>query len=82
MRSTLYNGYKVNLIESEQDIKEMLSRFNPKVKCGIDTETSSLDYTEVQLAGVCISGGASYSLSDYQGYYIPVGHIIQQNYPE
>lgn len=78
MKTTLYNGYKVNLVETVDDIDSMLFRFSDKVQCGVDTETNSLDYNLVKMAGLCLSGGPSYSREDYQGYYLPVRHTLEQ----
>lgn len=82
MLTSLYNGYKVNLVQTLDDFNLMKSRLNPDVIVGLDSETSGLDYNNDSVAGWCISLGTSYSMSDYQGYYIPVDHYNYQNFPK
>lgn len=79
MKTSNYNGYKVNLVESMEDLNLMKSRINPLVMIGLDTETTGLDFNNDYVVGVCISCGPNYSINDYQGYYIPVRHIMYQN---
>ncbi len=77
MQTSFYNGYKVNLIESLEDLEIMKSRFSKDVNVGLDTETEGLDYNHHSVVGYCVSGGKSYTKADYQGYYIPIRHTIE-----
>lgn len=79
MITEVFNKYRLNLVENEDDIRAMLEAFKPEVAVGIDTETSGLDYTKCETAGYCFSGGSSYTPDGYQGYYIPVRHT---DYPD
>ena len=81
MKTGIYNGYKVNLIESIGELDSVLESFNPKITCGGDTETQGLDYYEHRMVGFCMSGGKSMSKNDYAGFYIPVRHISGINLP-
>ena len=81
MKTDIYNGYKVNLIESIEELDAVLKTFNPKVLCGGDTETQGLDYNYHRMVGFCMSGGKSYSKEDYAGSYIPVRHNTGNNLP-
>lgn len=74
-----FNGYKVRLVESIEDLKFMVSQINPKIKIGIDTETNGLTYQKDSVAGICISCGKTLSTKDYVGYYIPLRHIDYEN---
>lgn len=79
MKDATFNGYKVHLIESVSDIDSMLSSFSPKVMCGIDTETSGLEFKEEQVAGICLSGGSDYTTNGYRGFYLPIRHVAYTN---
>jgi len=74
MLTSLYNNYKVNLVENLEDLELMHSRFNDKAPIGIDTETEGLDYVNHSVVGVCISCGSSFATTSYEGYYIPIRH--------
>lgn len=69
-----YNGYNVYLIQSVQEMFSLKEKFNLKVKVGLDTETTGLDYDKDKVVGVCVSGGKSYTHNEYSGYYIPIRH--------
>jgi len=76
MRSSLFNGYSVNLVESEADflfLKDLVER--SKTMIGVDTETTGLSYVLDKIVGCCISVGLSYSKTDYSGYYLPIRHV-------
>lgn len=77
-----YNGYKVFLVETSDDIKFVKSLMNDKVKTGLDTETHSLTYRKGEIVGVCMSAGKSYSKNDYCGFYLPIRHMFGKNLPE
>lgn len=79
MKDATFNGYKVHLIESVSDIDSMLASFSPKVMCGIDTETSGLEFKEEQVAGICLSGGSDYTTNGYRGFYLPIRHVAYTN---
>lgn len=81
MRDTKFNGYTVCLIESVEEIQSLKSLFSPKVMCGVDTETKSLEYKENQVVGVCLSGGSDYTVQGYRGYYLPIRHVSYNNLP-
>lgn len=81
MKETKFNGYTVCLIESIEEIQSLKSLFSPKVMCGVDTETKSLEYKEDQVVGVCLSGGSDYTVQGYRGYYLPIRHVSYNNLP-
>lgn len=75
MRTTTFNGYQVNLVETLEDIEVFKSRRSRAV--GVDTETTGLDFTKDYIVGVCLSCG-----NPHQGYYFPIRHnITQYNLP-
>ena len=71
-----YNGYRVGLVQTVDDLMWVRELFasHPKIIVGCDTETTGLDYINDHIVGVCLSGGRSYSKSDYCGFYLPVRH--------
>lgn len=81
MLTNCFNGYPIHLIESVEELYSAVAQFDPKVFVGIDTETHSLTYAPGQVVGICLSGGSSYSTSDYHGYYIPLRHREYNNLP-
>lgn len=81
MKTSLFNNYKVNLIESLEDIEIMKSQFSKDIMVGCDTETTGLSYLTDKIVGYCFSTGKSYSVNDYQGYYLPVRHLNYNNLP-
>lgn len=81
MKTSLFNNYKVNLVESLEDIEIMKSQFSKDIMVGCDTETTGLSYLTDKIVGYCFSTGKSYSVNDYQGYYLPVRHLNYNNLP-
>lgn len=81
MKTALFNGYKVNLVENMTDIEVLKRNLNPRLKVGIDTETTGLSYKDDKIVGVCISTGQTYSKDNYQGYYLPIRHVVGNNLP-
>jgi DNA polymerase-1 len=79
MQTALFNGYKVNLIETEEELDNLVIYSETGV--GVDTETSGLVYEKDVITGICLSTGPSYSTEDYQGYYLPVRHNNWKNLP-
>ena len=79
MLTALFNGYKVNLVETTEDLKEVKTRLNKKIMVGIDTETRGLTYEKGMIVGGCFSCGSDYSKENYQGYYIPLRHSVGVN---
>lgn len=79
MREGTFNGYKVHLVESVEELNGLRELFDRRIMVGIDTETKGLEYKEEQVVGVCVSGGKSYGKEDYRGYYIPVRHFSYDN---
>lgn len=74
MLTSLYNNYKVHLVENLVDLAEMYKKFDKSTAIGIDTETEGLDFVNHSVVGVCISCGKGYSPAGYEGYYIPIRH--------
>lgn len=74
MLTTIWNDYRVNLVQSVDELREVLRSFSKDVMVGVDTETTGLDMRKCHTVGYCISGGPSYDTKSYQGYYIPVRH--------
>ena len=46
MKSAIFNGYTVKLVESLQDIEEIKGNLDKRVMVGVDTETTGLSYAE------------------------------------
>lgn len=57
------------LVLSEQGLYTVVDRLNQAEQIVIDTETTSLDVMSAELVGI------SLAVNGEQGYYIPVGHI-------
>lgn len=76
-----YNGYKVRLVENEDDLRYLAHVIgkNPKIMVGVDSETESLEYKPECVAGWCLAAGKSYSKQDYAGYYLPIRHYDYDN---
>lgn len=72
----MYNGYRVGLVQTIDDLTSVRRLFEayPKTIVGGDTETTGLCYLNDHVVGVCLSGGRSYSKSDYCGFYLPIRH--------
>lgn len=79
MKKALYNGYKLYLIETVDELKYIRNTLHPKVAVGIDTETTGLDYNSDRIVGICISCGKSYNQADYRGFYLPLRHSNYKN---
>jgi DNA polymerase-1 len=79
MQTSLFNNYKVNLIETEEELDALI--LYKETSIGLDTETTGLIYGEDKIVGVCFSTGPNYSTEDYQGYYLPVRHNNWENLP-
>lgn len=82
MKTSLYNGYKVNLIETLDDIEEFKKHLHSNILVGVDTETHGLTYAPKQIVGYCFSTGENYSPNSYQGYYFPIRHLFGNNLDE
>lgn len=70
-----FNGYKIGLVQTAEDVAFFRSQLRPHVMCGCDTETTGLSYLRDEVVGVCMSTGLSYSKADYRGYYFPIRHL-------
>lgn len=81
MITSEFNGYKLNLVETLEDIEVFKRHLHKEIMVGVDTETSSLIYAPGQIAGVCLSTGEGYSPKTYQGYYFPIRHAFGNNLP-
>jgi len=60
-------------IIKEEDLDKLISALNTKPFFSIDTETSSLNPLEAELVGI------SFSYSQNESYYIPLGHKNTKN---
>lgn len=69
-----FNGYRIGLVQTLDDLEVVRGRLSSKTLCGIDTETTGLSYISDRVVGVCISCGSSYSKKDYAGFYFPIRH--------
>nr|DAI54895.1 MAG TPA: DNA polymerase [Caudoviricetes sp.] len=78
MKSSIVNKRHIHLIETEEDYQLLKSLIeNPYNKTiGYDTETTGLDYIHDHIVGFCFGVG-----SPIEGYYIPVRHVIGNNFP-
>lgn len=78
MKSSIVNKRHIHLIETEEDYQLLKSLIeNPSNKTiGYDTETTGLDYIHDHIVGFCFGVG-----SPIEGYYIPVRHVIGNNFP-
>ena len=69
-----FNGYRIGLVQTLDDLEVVRGRLSSKTLCGIDTETTGLSYISDRVVGVCIACGSSYSKKDYAGFYFPIRH--------
>lgn len=78
MKSSISNKRHIHLIETEEDYQLLKSLIeNPHNKTiGYDTETTGLDYIHDHIVGFCFGVG-----SPIEGYYLPVRHVIGNNFP-
>lgn len=76
MKSTMFNGYKLNLIESSQELTELRGMVVSYKTFGCDTETEGLDFLRHSMVGFCLAFG-----KPLQGYYLPIRHVIGRNLP-
>jgi DNA polymerase-1 len=79
MITSEFNNYKVNLIETEEELDNLI--IHKETALGLDTETTGLIFGKDKIVGVCLSTGPDYSLENYQGYYLPVRHNNWKNLP-
>ena len=56
-----FNGYRIGLVESLEDLAFVRSQLSSSVMCGMDTETTGLSYVRDRVVGLCLSCGRSYS---------------------
>jgi DNA polymerase I len=63
---------KVNyqLVQTEKDLKEIVSKFKKSKAFAIDTETNSRDQIEAKLVGISLSNNPE------KAYYIPIRHTV------
>lgn len=69
-----FNGYKVALVQSLEDLAFIRSNLYANILVGCDSETSGLSFVSDYVVGICLSTGRTYSKADYVGYYIPIRH--------
>ena len=69
-----FNGYKVALVQSLEDLAFIRSNLYANILVGCDSETTGLSFVSDYVVGVCLSTGRTYSKADYVGYYIPLRH--------
>lgn len=69
-----FNGYKVALVQSLEDLAFIKSNLYANILIGCDSETSGLSFVSDMVIGFCLSTGRTYSKADYVGYYIPLRH--------
>ncbi len=79
MKSAKFNGHKVHLIETLEELNIIKSSLHERIYVGLDTETTGLDYHKDEIVGYCLSTGKSYAKEDYAGYYIPIRHSYGNN---
>lgn len=69
-----FNGYKVALVQSLEDLAFIKSNLYANILVGADSETTGLSFVSDYVVGICLSTGRTYSKVDYVGYYIPLRH--------
>lgn len=69
-----FNGYKVALVQSLEDLAFIRSNLYANILVGCDSETTGLSFVSDYVVGICLSAGRTYSKADYVGYYIPLRH--------
>lgn len=69
-----FNGYKVALVQSLEDLAFIKSNLYANILIGCDSETTGLSFVSDYVVGICLSAGRTYSKADYVGYYIPLRH--------
>lgn len=78
MITSMFNRYRVNLIQSVEEMMQLKEKFSKSVIVGVDTETTGLNFLKDDTVGYCVSGGSDYSVNGYEGYYIPVRHLDER----
>jgi DNA polymerase-1 len=82
MLSNIFNNYTVNLVETVEELKDLKTLIEKSpTALGVDTETTGLIFGKDKIVGICLSVGLTYSIQDYQGYYLPVRHNNYENLP-
>lgn len=69
-----FNGYKVAIVQSLEDLAFIKSNLYANILIGCDSETTGLSFVSDYVVGICLSAGRTYSKADYVGYYIPLRH--------
>lgn len=75
MITSRFNQYSVNLIQTTEEMWQLLNTFRKDIFVGLDTETTGLDFRKDVTVGYCVSGGTDYTPNGYRGYYIPIRHL-------
>ncbi|GAB4278027.1 MAG: DNA polymerase I [Candidatus Promineifilaceae bacterium] len=68
-KSPLTTSTETVIIRSEAQLQELVKKLNTANLIGFDVETTSLDEMEAKVVGICLA------VEPPVGYYIPVGHI-------
>lgn len=76
MLSTVLNGKKLNLIQTEKELRWLRAEIEKSSTVGVDTETTGLSYIKDHMVGLCIT-----ACKPMEGFYIPIRHVIGNNLP-
>lgn len=76
MLSTVLNGKKLNLIQTEAELRWLRKEIEKSSTVGIDSETTGLSYIKDHMVGLCIT-----ACKPMEGFYIPIRHVIGNNLP-
>jgi DNA polymerase I-like protein with 3'-5' exonuclease and polymerase domains len=76
MKTGLRNGYKINLVETVEELKQLRKDVEGNKVVGMDTETTGLSFISDHMVGLCLAWG-----KPLQGYYMPIRHIVGNNLP-
>lgn len=62
----------VHVVDTDQDLNELIERLQSAKVISFDTETTSTDQMRADLVGI------SLAVDEIEGWYIPVGHKVEQ----
>lgn len=66
MKSTMFNGHRLNLIESSQELTELRQNVVNYKTFGGDTETTGLDFIKDHMVVFCLAFGKPCRVFIYQ----------------
>ncbi|MEP7135414.1 MAG: DNA polymerase I, partial [Chloroflexota bacterium] len=69
------SNIKVNIVDSDKKLDDLVKALNKAKVISFDTETTSTEEMQADIVGI------SLAVKEGEGYYIPIGHIAGNNLP-